>query len=349
MSVITSKAVDWIESGLLPDPIIRAGVRRLLESKRKEISSGDVEYAAEATNDLVSKMNASPVAILPEIANRQHYEIPAEFFSQVLGDFHKYSCGYWPENINTLTQAESAALDLSARRADIADGMRILDLGCGWGSFSLWIAERFPNATVTAVTNSYSQRDFIVSQASELALQNVTVIACDVNDFEPPTYFDRVVSIEMFEHMRNYRELFRRIDSWLVPDGLFFMHIFCHKTTPYEFLDKGPSDWMSRHFFTGGIMPSADLPLRFSENLSIAKRWNLNGQHYAKTCNAWLENMKKNENAVMPLLAQIYGEANAALWWQRWLIFFVACSELFDYDQGQEWHVGHYLFKKKLG
>jgi len=234
------------------------------------------------------------------------------------------------------------------KRAGIEDGMRVLDLGCGWGSLSLWIAEHFPNTSVTSVSNSTSQRDFILKQAGDRSIQNIDVVVCDMNDFATDKRFDRVVSIEMFEHMRNYGELFRRIDEWLLPEGHFFMHIFCHRTTPYEYIDKGPTDWMSRYFFSGGIMPSADLPLRFADNLSIANRWHWNGQHYARTCNAWLENMDKNEDAIMPILADCYGEENASLWWQRWRIFFMACAELFDYDEGHEWYVGHYLFRKAV-
>ncbi|MDH3812362.1 MAG: cyclopropane-fatty-acyl-phospholipid synthase family protein, partial [Gammaproteobacteria bacterium] len=258
----------------------------------------------------------------------------------------KYSCCYWPAGVGGLSEAETAALELTVRRAGIIDGMRVLDLGCGWGSLSLWIAEHFPNTSVMSVSNSTSQRDFIVERAEERAIENIEVVTCDMNDFATDQRFDRVVSIEMFEHMRNYGELFRRIDNWLSPNGRFFMHIFCHRSTPYEYIDKGPADWMSRHFFSGGIMPSADLPLRFPGNLSIDKRWHWNGQHYAKTCNAWLSKMDANEDAIKPVLAECYGEADASLWWQRWRIFFMACAELFDYDEGHEWYVGHYLFRK---
>jgi cyclopropane-fatty-acyl-phospholipid synthase len=289
MSAITAKAVSWTESGLVPDTVIRAGIRRLLESKRKEIHSGDVEHAANTMNRFVAMMNESPIALLPDLANEQHYEVPAGFFSHVMGDHLKYSCCYWPNDVSNLSEAEAAALELSVSRAGINDGMQVLDLGCGWGSLSLWIAEYFPNAYVTSVSNSTSQREFILKQASDRSIQNIDVIACDMNDFATDKRFDRVVSIEMFEHMRNYGELFRRINEWLLPDGRFFMHIFCHRMTPYEYIDKGPSDWMSRHFFSGGIMPSADLPLRFAENLSIVSRWHWNGQHYARTCNAWLK------------------------------------------------------------
>jgi len=346
MSALTAKAVSWTESGLVPDSVVRGGIRRLLESKRKEIHSGDVEFAANTVNRFVDMMNESPIALLPDLANEQHYEVPAEFFSHVMGDQLKYSCCHWPKHVSNLSEAEAAALELTATRAGIEDGMQVLDLGCGWGSLSLWIAEHFPNASVTSVSNSTSQREFILKQASDRSIQNIDVIVCDMNDFETAKRFDRVVSIEMFEHMRNYGELFRRIDEWLSPDGQFFMHIFCHRTTPYEYIDKGPGDWMSRHFFSGGIMPSADLPLRFAENLCINKRWHWNGQHYAKTCNAWLKNMDDNSAFIMPILADCYGKENASLWWQRWRIFFMACAELFDYDEGHEWYVGHYLFQK---
>ena len=346
MSAITAKAVSWTESGMVPDSVIRAGIRRLLETKRKEIHSGDVEFAANTTNRFVAMMNASPIALVPDLANEQHYEVPAEFFSQVMGDHLKYSCCYWPKDVSNLSEAETAGLELTVKRAGIENGMQVLDLGCGWGSLSLWIAEHFPEASVTSVSNSSSQRDFILQQARERAIENIDVIVCDMNDFSTEKRFDRVVSVEMFEHMRNYRELFRRIDEWLLPEGQFFMHVFCHRMTPYEYIDKGPSDWMSRYFFSGGIMPSADLPLRLGNNLSIVNRWHWNGQHYAKTSNAWLDNMDKNEDAIMPVLASCYGEENASLWRQRWRIFFMACAELFDYDEGREWYVGHYLFQK---
>ncbi len=346
MSALTARAVSWTESGLVPDAVIRAGIRRLLESRRKAIHSGDVEYAANSLNQFVAMMNGSPIALVPDLANEQHYEVPSDFFVHVMGDHLKYSCCYWPSKVSNLSEAEAAALELSVERAGIEDGMQVLDLGCGWGSLSLWIAEHFPGASVTSVSNSTSQREFILGQASEQSIDNIDVIACDMNDFATAKRFDRVVSIEMFEHMRNYGELFRRINEWLLPDGRFFMHIFCHRTTAYEYIDKGPTDWLSRYFFSGGIMPSADLPLRFADSLSIAKRWHWNGQHYAKTCNAWLHNMDRNEGGIMPIFAECYGENNASLWWQRWRIFFMACAELFDYGEGHEWYVGHYLFQK---
>jgi cyclopropane-fatty-acyl-phospholipid synthase len=345
VSAVAEKAVSWTETGLVPDSVIRAGIRRLLESKRREIRAGDVEHAAGVLNSFVQLMDGSPVALVPELANEQHYEVPAAFFAAVMGEHLKYSCCYWPEGVDSLTAAERAALAQTCERAGIRDGMRVLDLGCGWGSLSLWIAGHYPHCEVVSVSNSTSQREFIAGRAAERGLANIDVRVCDMNDFEAPGRFDRVVSIEMFEHMRNYRELFRRIGRWLTPEGRFFMHVFCHASTPYEFVDRGPTDWMSRFFFSGGMMPSADLPLRFADHLSIERRWHWNGRHYARTCNTWLEKMDANRKAIMPVLAACYGDDDASLWWQRWRMFFMACAELFDYRGGTEWYVGHYLFR----
>jgi len=346
MNGAAAKAIGWTESGLVPDTVIRGGMRRLLERKLAEIRSGDVEFAAKTLSQFVDMMRRSPVALVPELANEQHYEVPAEFFAQVLGENHKYSCCHWSAGVGTLSEAEEASLRMTVERAGIRDGMKILDLGCGWGSFSLWVAEHFPNAAVTSVSNSRSQREFILAIAAERGVENINVIVCDMNDFDAGDTFDRIVSVEMFEHMRNYEELFRRIDSWLVPDGLFFMHIFCHRSTPYEYIDKGPSDWMSRHFFSGGIMPSADLPLFFQNHLNLEKRWAWNGKHYARTCRAWLDRMDSRRSAVMPILAATYGQVDAGRWWMRWRMFFMACEELFRFNDGQEWFVSHYRFKK---
>ncbi len=346
MSAVTAKALNWTEMGLVPDSVIRAGIRRLLERKRNGIRSGDVEHAARVTNDFVDMMNASPIALVPDLANEQHYEVPAGFFAEVLGDRRKYSCGYWPDGVSTLDESEVAALELTVERADIRDGMQVLDLGCGWGSLSLWIAEKFPTVSVTSVSNSASQRDFILQSATERGLSNVDVIVCDMNDFEAPGSYDRIVSLEMFEHMRNHGLLFEKINGWLKPGGRFFMHIFVHRTTPYEYIDRGDSDWMTRYFFAGGIMPSVDLPLRFADHLSIDKRWTWNGRHYAKTCNAWLRKMDANKASIMPILADTYGANDADRWWMRWRMFFMACAELFDTGTGDEWFVAHYRFRK---
>jgi cyclopropane-fatty-acyl-phospholipid synthase len=343
---VEARAINWTESGLIPDAVIRTGIRRLLERKAAEIRSGEVDYAARKLNDFVAMMNSSPIALAPELPNEQHYEVPAEFFTQVLGTNRKYSCCYWPQDIVNLDEAEAAALAMTVERAGIEDGMRVLDLGCGWGSLSLWIAEHFPRCQVTSVSNSLSQREFITGLAAKRKVENIEVIVCDMNDFDAPGSYDRVVSIEMFEHMRNYGELFRKIDRWLSPGGKFFMHIFCHRTTPYEYVDNGPSDWMSRHFFSGGIMPSVDLPLRFPNNLNVEKTWRWNGLHYAKTCRAWLENMDAREDEVRPIIESTYGTDNMERWFMRWRMFFMACEELFRYEGGNEWFISHYLFRK---
>jgi len=346
MSSVTAKAVDWTETGLVPDSVIRAGIRRLLERKLREIHAADVEKAAIIKNRFVQMMGESPIALVPHLANEQHYEVPAAFFSEVLGRHRKYSSCYWPKGVEDLEAAEEAALQVTVERAGIEDGMKVLDLGCGWGSLSLWIAEHFPNASVTSVSNSQSQRDYIMSAAENRGLDNVEVHVCDMNDFDAPGTYDRIVSVEMFEHMRNYPELFRRISNWLQPDGRFFMHIFCHRTTPYEYIDKGPADWMSRHFFSGGIMPSADLPMRIGGDLTVEKQWQWNGDHYARTLRAWLQRMDSRRNAVMPILEETYGKDQAERWRMRWRIFFMACEELFAYNGGNEWYVSHYLLKR---
>jgi len=344
MSAVAERAINWTEAGLVPDAVIRTGIRRLLDSKLSEICADDIEQAARTLNDFVADMNRSPVALVPELANEQHYEVPAEFFAEVLGAHRKYSCSYWPAGVATLDEAERAALETTVGRAGIEDGMSVLDLGCGWGSLSLWVAEHFPNARVTAVSNSQSQHDSIVAHARERSLNNLRVIVADMNTFQIDARFDRVVSVEMFEHMRNYAELFRRIRSWLTPEGRFFMHIFTHRSTPYEYQDKGPGDWMTRHFFSGGIMPSADLPLRFAEDLAIERQWAWNGAHYAKTCRAWLALIDERKDVVMPILEETYGKADAGRWFMRWRIFFMACEELFQFRGGREWFVSHYLF-----
>ena len=346
MSSVTAKAVDWTETGLVPDSVIRAGIRRLLDRKRKEIHATDVEKSAIIKNRFIQMMGESPIALVPHLANEQHYEVPAAFYSEVLGKNRKYSCCYWPKGVDDLDSAEAAALQVTVERAGIEDGMRILDLGCGWGSLSLWIAEHFPKASVTSVSNSRSQHDYIVRAAENRGLENIEVHVCDMNDFAAAGTYDRIVSVEMFEHMRNYPELFRRISNWLEPDGRFFMHIFCHRTTPYEYIDRGPSDWMSRHFFSGGIMPSADLPMRIGGDLTVERHWQWNGGHYARTLRAWLDKMDARRDAVMPILEETYGKDQADRWRMRWRIFFMACEELFAYDGGREWYVSHYLLKR---
>jgi cyclopropane-fatty-acyl-phospholipid synthase len=346
MSKLAESAIGWTESGLVPDRAIRAGIRRLLVQRLKEIDARDIERSSANLDAFVEAMRTAPVAPVPELANEQHYEVPAAFYDQVLGSHRKYSSGYWPAGCTSLESAEAEALRLTCQHASIEDGMSILELGCGWGSLSMWIAERYPDCRITAVSNSNSQRQYIEAKAAHRGLTNLSVLTCDMNDFEAPGRFDRVVSVEMFEHMRNYEELFGRINRWLSPDGRFFMHIFCHRSCAYAYEDNGPGDWMSRHFFSGGIMPSADLPLHFQRDLALEHRWLWSGKNYQKTANAWLANMDRRKDAVMKILADTYGEERAAQWFMRWRIFFMACAELFAYDDGQEWLVGHYVFRR---
>jgi len=338
--------ISWVEQGRIPDVVIRAGIRQLVRQRLRDVGAGDVEAHAAHTERFVEAMDTGPIALLPEKANEQHYEVPAEFFDKVLGPLLKYSACHWAPGVERLEDAEAAALALTCEHAGIDDGQDILELGCGWGSLTLWLASHYPAARITAVSNSASQGERITAAARRRRLGNVRVITCDMNEFEAPGRYDRVVSVEMFEHMRNYRALYGRIHGWLKPGGRFFKHIFVHRNVPYEYVDQGPADWMSRHFFAGGIMPSNDLPLRFQDDLKFLRRWSWGGTHYEKTANAWLDNLDANRAAVLLILADTYGVAAAEQWLQRWRIFFMSCAELFGYLNGQEWWVSHYLFER---
>lgn len=342
----TRLAIDWVEQGYVPDGVIRQGIRRLCKARLEEIGSADCAAASDAREAFISAMQAAPIALQTESANTQHYEVPAAFFELVLGPHGKYSCCHWSDGVDELAGAEAAALALTCDRAELADGQDILELGCGWGSLTLWMAQRYPGARITAVSNSSSQREYIQARAAEEGLSNLRVITADMNDFSIEQRFDRVVSVEMFEHMRNWSALFERIHAWLQPGGRFFMHIFCHRDQPYLFEDRGADDWMGRHFFSGGMMPSDALPARFQSHLQLLRQWRWSGRHYEKTANAWLRNMDARRDAIMPILAATYGEDQAALWWMRWRLFFMACAETFGYDQGETWWVGHYLFQR---
>ncbi len=284
---------------------------------------------------------------MPDKANEQHYEVPTDLFRLTLGQHMKYSSCYWQDDVIHLDQAEADSLQLTCEHADVQDGMDILELGCGWGSLSLWMASHYPNANITSVSNSHSQREYIMHQAIERDIHNLEVITVDMNDFRIDKTFDRVVSVEMFEHMRNYKKLYAMIADLLNPGGHFFKHIFVHRAVPYEFLVRDESDWMSQYFFSGGIMPSDELPLFFQDKLAIKNRWRWNGTHYEKTANAWLANMDEHSDQIMPLLANTYGKDNAMKWFMRWRMFYMSCAELFGYGNGQQWWVSHYLFEKK--
>jgi cyclopropane-fatty-acyl-phospholipid synthase len=335
--------IELCERGYLPDPLARFGMRRLIGQRlRDEARHGAARRAA-----LVRELRDSPVAIHTQDANAQHYEVPAEFFRLHLGPRLKYSCCLYGPEAQTLAQAEEAMLELYVQRAGLVDGQRILDLGCGWGSLSLWLAQKFPRARVTGLSNSAGQRAFIEAQARERGLANLRVVTADIAEFEfapADAAFDRVVSIEMFEHMRNYGALLAKIARWLKPDGQLFVHIFAHQQLAYPFEVKDGSDWMSRYFFTGGLMPSKDLLAEFQDALQLHRQWWVDGTHYERTANDWLAGLDARRAQVLEVFRAAYGAAEAALWVQRWRMFYMAVAELFGYRGGREWGVAHYLF-----
>jgi len=342
----TARAIHWVEQGLVPDRVVRYGIRKLLKERLEEMQAGNADAEAELTQDFVGAMRLAELAPLPEKANEQHYELPAAFFAAVLGPHRKYSSCFWAEGVQTLEQAESAALAATCERAELMDGQRVLELGCGWGSLSLWMAERYPSSRITALSNSQSQRAYIESQAIVRGLRNLTVITQDINAFDTDARFDRVVSVEMFEHLRNWPRAFANVARWLAPEGRFFMHVFAYRGAPYPFIERDPSDWMSRYFFSGGMMPSDDLALHCQDDLKLARRWRWDGTHYQCTAEAWLQNMDAKRDELWPLMGSTYGN-DAELWWTRWRLFFMSVAELFGYDRGQQWWVSHYLFDKR--
>jgi cyclopropane-fatty-acyl-phospholipid synthase len=340
--------IDLAERGLVPDAVLRHGIRRLCRQRLVDEGLHNCAAADARFNALIAELKDSPVAIETQAANEQHYELPTEFFQLCLGKRLKYSSAFYPNGDESLDQAEEQMLRMYGERAELQDGQHILELGCGWGSLTLWMAEHYPNARITAVSNSATQRRHIESQCRERGFGNVTVITRDVNvlDFDAGL-FDRCVSVEMFEHMRNYRARLASISRWLKPDGKLFVHIFVHRYLMYPFETQGDDNWMGRYFFTGGIMPSADTLLHFADSLSIERRWLVPGRHYAQTSNHWLANQDANEPAVREILEKAYGKEKAAIWAQRWRMFWMACAELFAYNDGSEWMVSHYLFSNK--
>jgi cyclopropane-fatty-acyl-phospholipid synthase len=335
---------DLAERGLLPDALLRFGIRRLCAQRLRDEHATDAVAARERFRALLDELRQSPLAIETEAANAQHYELPPRFFELCLGARLKYSSAYYPRGDETLDEAEQAMLALYGERAELADGQRILELGCGWGSLTLWMAEHYPHARITGVSNSHGQRQYILARAAERSLANVDILSCDVNRLTLAERFDRVVSIEMFEHLRNYQTLFERIHGWLEPGGKLFVHIFCHRELMYPFETDGDDNWMGRHFFTGGMMPAADTLLHFQQRLVLEQQWRLSGRHYRQTANHWLANQDRHRDEVLQVLRAAYGDADAARWAQRWRMFWMACAELFGYRGGNEWLLAHYRF-----
>jgi len=327
------------ERGWIPEPLLRLAIRRLLARRLHEERARHADRPARMA-EWAAEMRRAPIALVPEKANAQHYELPPEFFRLVLGPRLKYSSAHYSDPSRTLEQAEDEMLALTALRADLVDGQEILELGCGWGSLTLWMAEHFPRSRVLAVSNSAPQREFVLTRARERGLANLEVVTCDMNRFEAGRRFDRIVSVEMFEHMRNWEALLARAAGWLRPEGRLFLHVFAHRTLAYPFEVRDASDWMSAHFFSGGMMPSADLIEHLATPFRLEERWLVPGTHYARTSEDWLANLERRRDEVLPILERAYG-ADAPRWYQRWRLFFLACAELFAHAGGSQWLVVH--------
>ena len=337
---LTAAAIDIGERVPWPDPVLRTAVKMLVGRTRRRLQTKDLS----GERDFARGMVEYPIAINTREANDQHYELPPEFFSLMLGPQRKYSCCYYDHPATTLAQAEERALAETVDHAALADGQCILELGCGWGSLSLWMARKFPNAQIVSVSNSHSQRAFIVQRAEIEGLRNLTVLAADINGFAPTGQFDRVVSVEMFEHMSNWRELLKRIVSWMTPQGVLFIHIFSHRRAAYRFDAGDRADWIAQHFFTGGIMPSHGLIRQFSDLVAVEQEWWWNGNHYRRTAEHWLQNFDRNAAEIDQVLRNFYGD-DAALWYRRWRLFLHATSGLFGHSGGTEWGVSHYRLR----
>ncbi len=345
--------IHWVEQGRVPDIITRAAMRRLIRTRLTAPETVDQERRSESFAKFLAELRSSPIAINTTDANVQHYEVPAEFFHRHLGPCLKYSCCLYPTGTETLAEAEQQMLALYAERAGLVDGMRIMDVGCGWGSLSLWLAARYPNSEIVGLSNSHGQREFIMTQAAERGLKNLQIITGNIVDFDYPAHginagFDRVLSIEMFEHMKNYGLLLKKIAGWMRPDAKLFVHIFAHKLIAYHYEVKDDQDWMTQYFFLGGTMPSEHLFAHFQDDLKIARQWWVSGTHYEKTSNHWLAGMDAARDQIMPIFEKAYGgPAEAKIWFNRWRMFYMAVAEFFGLDDGNEWGVGHYLFEKR--
>ncbi len=339
---------DLAEKGWFPQAAVRWGIRRLVRQREAEeiarLSSG----REPVLQRWVEEMRESPVALSTDAANDQHYEVPAAFFEACLGKQLKYSSAYYPVGTETLNEAETAMLELTASHADLADGQNILELGCGWGSLSLYMAQQYPQAAITSVSNSASQKAFIDQQASSRGLSNLTVLTADMNSFSDPggADFDRIVSVEMFEHMRNWESLLCRVHPWLRDQGKLFLHVFSHPQFFYPYETEGEDNWMGRHFFTGGMMPTHDLLEHLETPFSVEETWPLSGRHYARTALHWHDNLLANRPRILETLTATYGADQAPIWFNRWSLFFLACHELFAHQGGESWQVAHHRLAK---
>ncbi|MEQ1822401.1 MAG: cyclopropane-fatty-acyl-phospholipid synthase family protein [Fimbriimonadaceae bacterium] len=345
MEQLQAQALAMAESGRVPEKALRWGIRWGCANRLRRVEEEFEDYDV-ALGHFVSNLKSQPIAEATDIANEQHYELPAEFFRLVLGPNLKYSGCDWDTGATSLAEAERESLSIIAQRAQLGNNQDILELGCGWGSLSLYMASAYPTSRVTVVSNSAHQREFIENLATTRNITNLKVLTCDINDFEPSSQFDRIVTVEMLEHVRNYESLFQRTASWLRPNGLMFAHIFMHERYPYFFETEGAGNWMGKHFFTGGVMPSHNLFESVQSSMTVEQKWRINGSNYQKTADAWLSNLNTNKARILSILRKHYG-ADAALWFARWQLFFLACSELFGFDNGRQWGVGHYLMRPR--
>ncbi|KAI9204087.1 S-adenosyl-L-methionine-dependent methyltransferase [Polychytrium aggregatum] len=347
-----SLGAAWLDGGWVPDWLLRYAIRRFCGSYKREVDGRNRTASNQVKMDYIHALkNQKVIALNTKEANEQHYEVPTSFFRLHLGDRMKYSCSYYESGAKTLEEAEIAMLELYVERADIKDGMSILELGCGWGSLCLYLAERFPNSQVTAVSNSNTQREYITGVAASKGFNNIKVITADMNyfNFDHPVEFDRILSIEMFEHMKNYSLLFQKVSTWLKPEtGRLFIHVFCHRVMPYDFKTEDDDSWMARNFFTGGTMPSEDLFLFFQEHITLVNRWTIDGTNYYTTCNQWLERLDAHKKEAIEILTKAYGDPKLGFaWFNRWRMFYMMCGETMGFNKGQEWVVAHFLFKRK--